>query len=146
LHIDVLATAPVGLAVMASSPLAALRSVTLSDTAGMRFIDFRSGFGNRTLADAEFARRQLVRQVQIETADMNDAAALVRNGLGVALLPRYLVEGDPGVTWIGISDASFELSVSLGTSRGRALSAAAARLAMMVRNDAALEADASDLS
>jgi DNA-binding transcriptional LysR family regulator len=145
LHIDVLATAPVGLAVMASSPLAALRSVKLSDTAGMRFIDFRSGFGNRTLADAEFARRQLVRQVQIETADMNDAAALVRNGLGVAFLPRYLVEEDPGVTWIEISDASFELSVSLGTPRGRSLSAAASRLAMMVRNDAALEAGASDL-
>jgi DNA-binding transcriptional LysR family regulator len=145
LVVDVLATAPVGLAVSTSSPLAALRVVDLADTAGMRFIDFRPGFGNRTLADAEFARRQLRREVQIETADMNDAAALVRNGLGVAFLPRYLVVDDPGVTWIEIGDAHFELNVSLGTSRQRPLSAAAARLAMMVRNEAAIETDKPDM-
>jgi DNA-binding transcriptional LysR family regulator len=145
LVVDVLATAPVGLAVMTSSPLAALGVVDLADTAGMRFIDFRPGFGNRTLADAEFARRQLLREVHIETADMNDAAALVRNGLGVAFLPRYLVVDDPGVTWIEIGDAHFELNVSLGTSRHRPLSAAAARLAMMVRNEAAIETDKPDM-
>jgi DNA-binding transcriptional LysR family regulator len=135
LQIDVLATAPVGLAVMASSPLAALHSIELADTAGMRFIDFRAGFGNRTLADAEFARQRLRREVLIETADMNDAAALVRNGLGVAFLPRYVVDADPLIAWVEISDAHFELSMSLGTPRDRPLSAAAARLAAQVRDE-----------
>ena len=67
---------------------------------------------------------------------MNDAAALVRNGLGVAFLPRYLIEDDPLISWIEISDANLELSISLGTSRSRPLSAAANRLAAQVHDEA----------
>jgi DNA-binding transcriptional LysR family regulator len=137
LQIEVLATAPVGLAVRASSPIAALTTMTLAETAAMRFIDFRPGFGNRTLTDKEFDRMQLRREVLVETADLIDAAALVRNGLGVAFLPQYLVEDDPLIRWIKISDANLELNVSLGTSRDRPLSAAATRLATQVRKEAA---------
>jgi DNA-binding transcriptional LysR family regulator len=136
LRIDVLATAPVGLAVRTSSPHAAPHSLTLAETAGMRFIDFRVGFGNRTLTDSEFTRLQLRRDILIETTDLNDAAALVRNGLGVAFLPRYLVEEDPLISWIEISDVALTLNVSLGTSRERPLSAAATRLATQARNSA----------
>jgi DNA-binding transcriptional LysR family regulator len=67
--------------------------------------------------------------VQIETSDTNDAAALVRSGLGAGFLPKYLADGDARVRWIEIEDAALELCVSVGTARGRTLSAAAARLA-----------------
>jgi DNA-binding transcriptional LysR family regulator len=137
LRIDPLATDPVGLAVKAASPLASLRQMRMEETAGLRFIDFRAGFGNRTLADSEFDRLRLTREVFVETADMNDAAALVRNGLGVAFLPRYVVENDPLISWIQLIDASLELSVGLGTNRSRPLSAAATRLATQVREKAA---------
>lgn len=136
LRIEVLARSLLGLAVAASDPLAGRRRILLADTAALRFVDFREGFANRTLVDAEFRRRGLRREVQIETSDMNDAAALVRNGLGVGFLPKYLVDGDARVGWIEIEDAAFEICVSVATARGRMLSAAASRLAVLARGEA----------
>ena len=136
LRIEVLARSLLGLAVAASDPLAGRRRILLADTAALRFVDFREGFANRTLVDAEFRRRGLRREVQIETSDMNDAAALVRNGLGVGFLPKYLVDGDARVDWVEIEDAAFEICVSVATARGRMLSAAASRLAVLARGEA----------
>jgi DNA-binding transcriptional LysR family regulator len=136
LRIEVLARSLLGLAVAASDPLAGRRCILLADTAALRFIDFHEGFANRTLVDAEFRRRGLRHEVQIETSDMNDAAALVRNGLGVGFLPKYLVDGDARVDWIEIEDAAFEICVSVATARGRMLSAAASRLAVLARGEA----------
>jgi DNA-binding transcriptional LysR family regulator len=136
LRIDVLASSPLGLAVAAGDPLAGRRRLRLADTAALRFVEFRPGFANRTLVDAEFRRRGLRRTVQIETSDMNDAAALVRSGLGVGFLPKYLADGDARVRWIEIEDAALELCVSVGTARGRTLSAAAARLAALAQGEA----------
>jgi DNA-binding transcriptional LysR family regulator len=136
LHVDVLATSSLGLGVAVGDPLAGRRSIRLADTAPLRFVDFREGFSNRTLVDVEFRRRGLWRDIQIETSDTNDTAALVRNGLGVAFLPRYLVEGDAGIHWLEIEDAALTMNVSVATARGRTLSAAAARLAALARTEA----------
>jgi DNA-binding transcriptional LysR family regulator len=137
LHLDLLATAPVDLVVAASSPYAGLDQVTLAETADMRFVDFRVGFGNRTVADAEFARRRLQREVVIETSDHRDAMALVRNGLGVAFLPRRDAEADPLLHCVELADADLDLHISLGTPRDRPLGAAATRLAARVLQQAA---------
>ncbi|MEV6638324.1 LysR family transcriptional regulator [Actinoplanes sp. NPDC051470] len=136
LHVDVLATTALGLGVAAGHPLAGRSSISLAEAATLRFVDFREGFGNRTLVDAEFRRRGLWRDIQIETSDTNDTAALVRNGLGVGFLPRYLITGDDGIHWIEIADATLEMSVSVATLRGRTLSAAASRLAELARDQA----------
>ncbi|RKR75166.1 LysR family transcriptional regulator [Frondihabitans australicus] len=136
LDISVLASSPVGLVVAAGDPLARRDRILLAETAGLRFVDFREGFGNRTVIDAELARRGLRRDVPIETSDINDLAALARNGLGAAFLPRYLVDGDPTLHWITVSDAAFEMPVSVATSRERPLSAAAGRLALLARDAA----------
>ncbi|AGL13640.1 LysR family transcriptional regulator [Actinoplanes sp. N902-109] len=136
LHVDVLATSVLGLAVAAGHPLAGRGRIALADTAALKFVDFRAGFANRTLVDAEFRQRGLWRDIQIETSDMNDTAALVRNGLGVGFLPKYLVEDDPGIHWIEVADAAFTMHVSVATARGRLRCAAAARLAALARAEA----------
>jgi DNA-binding transcriptional LysR family regulator len=137
LRIDSLATSRLGLAVSASDPLAGRASIPLADTVGLRFVDSGPGFANRALVDAEFRRRGLRRDVQIETADMHDSAALVRYGLCVGFLPQYLVEKDDQIRWIAVEDAEFVMHVSVGTARDRTLSAAAARLADMARAEQA---------
>lgn len=133
LRIDVLASSKLGLAVAAGHPLAGRDRITLAETAELRFVEFREGFANRTLVDAEFRRRGLWRDIQIETSDTIDTAALVRNGLGVGFIAKYLVEGDPSIHWIPLEDADFAMNVSIGTKKGRTLSAAAARLADLAR-------------
>jgi DNA-binding transcriptional LysR family regulator len=134
LDVDVLVASPVGLVVAVGDPLAERTRILLAETTPLRFVDFREGFGNRTVVDAELRRRGLRREVPIETSDINDLAALVRNRLGVAFLPRYLVEGDPGLHWIDLDDAEFSMPVSVATSRDRPVSAAAARLAALARS------------
>lgn len=131
LDVHVLASSTLGLGVAAQDPLAARTTIPLADTEGLRFVDFRAGFANRTLVDAEFRRRGLWRDIRIETSDTNDTAALVRNGLGVGFLPRYLVEGDDSIHLIEIEDATLEMNVSVATARDRTLSAAAKSLARM---------------
>ena len=137
LSIHVLATSPIGLAVAANDPLAGRTLIRLAETADLRFVDLPVGFANRTMLDSEYRRRGLRREVQIETSDLNDAAALVRNGLGVGFLPQYLVDDDAGIRWIKIEDAELEMQVSIGAPRGRGLSAAATRLAVLARSTAA---------
>jgi DNA-binding transcriptional LysR family regulator len=140
LQIDVLASSRLGLTVARDHPLADQEQILLADSAALRFVDFRSGFANRTLVDAEFRRRGLRRDVAIETSDTNDTAALVRNGLGAGFLPLYLVETDPTLHWIELEDAEFRMHVSVATARGRTLSAAAARLAELAREEAKFKA------
>jgi hypothetical protein len=53
----------------------------------------------------------------------------------VGFLPKCLVDGDAGLHWIEIEDAAFEICISVGTERGRVLSAAAARLAALARDE-----------
>ena len=133
LRIDVLASSPLGLAVPVGHPLAGRRDIQLADTAALRFVDFRAGFANRTLIDAEFRRRGLHRDVRLETSDTNDTAALVANGLGVGFLPRYLAEADDRLHWIALADADLRMPVSVATARDRVISAAASRLAEAAR-------------
>lgn len=136
LRIDVLARTRLGLAVAADDPLAGHPRIRLADTAALRFVDSRAGFANRTLIDAEFRRHGLRREVHIETSDMNDTAAMVRNGLGVAYLPEYLVKDDTQMHWIEIEDATLNMSISVGTSPDRTVNAAASRLAAVARSQA----------
>jgi DNA-binding transcriptional LysR family regulator len=133
LEISVLAGSPLVLGVATDHPLATRSSMKLAEMTGLRFVDFRKGFANRNLVDAEFQRRGLHREVQIESSDTSDTAALVRNGLGAGFLPRYLVENDPGVHSIDVEDAVFQMHVSVATARGRTLAAAATRLAELAR-------------
>ena len=114
-------------------PLADATSVTMADLADETFIDFPHGWGNRALTDRAFAEAGIVRHVPFEAADAETALGLVRNRLGVTLLPRTGSEQD-GVSVIDIQDADLSLPVALATPSDRAPSAATtALIAAIVR-------------
>jgi DNA-binding transcriptional LysR family regulator len=128
LRIKVLARSPLSLAVPNDHPLGTTALVRLTDVTGLRYIDVPDGYGTRTRVDREFRSRGIWRDVHIQTSDMTDAAALIRHGLGVGFLPKYVVDADPGLQWIEIEDLSVDMVVSVATARGRELSAAAQRI------------------
>jgi DNA-binding transcriptional LysR family regulator len=66
--------------------LAGARSVTIHDLAAFPFIDFPPGYGLRTETDLGFAG--VTRQVAFEVTRVEQITQLVRNDLGVALLPE----------------------------------------------------------
>ncbi|HEX3804277.1 MAG TPA: LysR family transcriptional regulator [Solirubrobacteraceae bacterium] len=71
------------------------RSVKLEQLAETSFVDFPIGWGIRTVVDQAFAQLGLQRRIGIEVADVTTFLQLVREGLGVALLPDSLMTADP---------------------------------------------------
>ncbi|MET0701484.1 MAG: LysR substrate-binding domain-containing protein [Mycobacterium sp.] len=76
--------------------------VVLVDLAAMPFVDFPPGWPNRMSTDELFERGGVERDVAIEVADTVTALDLVRGGLGVAFLPRRLVEGRTDVRTVAV--------------------------------------------
>jgi DNA-binding transcriptional LysR family regulator len=68
--------------------------VELSGLAEMSFVDFPAGWAVRAAVDQAFAAAGVSRRVTIEVADVNTCLQLVGAGLGVALLPRSLLQRD----------------------------------------------------
>jgi DNA-binding transcriptional LysR family regulator len=71
--------------------------VELSELAEATFVDFPAGWGVRAAVDHAFAAASVNRRVTIEVADVGTCLQLLRAGLGVALLPRSLLQGDDGL-------------------------------------------------
>lgn len=76
--------------------------VTYAELAAVPFIDFPPGWPNRISTDEVFEHAGVDRDVVIEVADTVTALDLVRGGLGVAFLPRRLVEGRNDVRIIAV--------------------------------------------
>jgi DNA-binding transcriptional LysR family regulator len=75
----------------------------------------------------------LERQVPLEVADFTSAAALVRNGLGIAFLPASVVAMTPGLPAIEVA-GPLNWRISVATPAHRRVSAASrAFLAELVR-------------
>jgi DNA-binding transcriptional LysR family regulator len=68
--------------------------VQLSTLAESSFVDFPAGWGVRSAVDQAFAAAGIHRRPTIEVADVGTCLQLLRAGLGVALLPPSLLEGD----------------------------------------------------
>jgi DNA-binding transcriptional LysR family regulator len=66
----------------------------LSALAEATFVDFPAGWGVRAAVDHAFAAAGVNRRVTIEVADVGTCLQLLRAGLGVALLPRSLLQAD----------------------------------------------------
>ena len=85
------------------------RPIALRELADESFVDFPTGWSVRTLVDRAFAALDLHRQVTIEVADVPACKQLIREGLGVALLPESIIAADsaglqtrdvvPSVSW-----------------------------------------------
>lgn len=83
-----LTSTPVGCDVLASVP----------------FIDFPPTWSIRVSTDQLFARHDLVRDVTVEVVDPHVALDLVRAGLGVAFLPRSVVEDASDVRVVALDE------------------------------------------
>jgi DNA-binding transcriptional LysR family regulator len=114
-----LLTLPITVLLRSDHPLADRSAVALADLADEQFIDFPVGFGNRLIVDSAFARLGLKRSVSVEVTDVTHAAAYVRHGLGVSLVPRWpaTVSGTDVRSIVVQPDLPWVLSVGVSTAR-----------------------------
>jgi DNA-binding transcriptional LysR family regulator len=100
------------------------KPIDLRELAGESFVDFPPGWIVRTLVDRAFAALDLHRRVSIEVADAPACKQLIREGLGVALLPESIIAaGSAGLQTRDVVPA-ISLEVSLVVRAGVDLSPA----------------------
>jgi DNA-binding transcriptional LysR family regulator len=120
------------LVVAADHPLAGQDHVSLEELDGQTFIDFPVGYGNRAVVDRAFAAARLTRRIAVEIANIADAADYVHHGLGIALLPHFIIADRDDLARITVTGADLKWPVSLAVPARRAPSAAARALMAMV--------------
>ncbi|MTD15362.1 LysR family transcriptional regulator [Nakamurella sp. YIM 132087] len=135
-----LASAPIDLAVPAEHRLADRDTVTLADLDDADFIDSPIGYGNRAVVDRAFATAGLRRRVTIEIPDIATGVEYVRHGLGIALLPRFVLPRftqpgsgvDAGVRTIRVTGAELDWPLSVAVPADRAPGAAVTALLELI--------------
>jgi DNA-binding transcriptional LysR family regulator len=120
-----LASAPLVLVVPGDHRLAGRRSVPLAELAEEPFVDFPLGYGNRAVVDRAFDAASLRRHVVLEVTDVGTGADFVRHGLGVAILPRFVVPDASDLSMLTIDDTDLVWPMAVAWSATRAPSAAA---------------------
>ena len=123
-----LASSIMNLAVPLDHPLAGRDTVAIEELAGLGFIDVPTGYGNRDVADRAFAVAGVRRHVTIELTDIGTSADYVRHGLGVALLPEFILEGADEVSVMPVTGADLRWPLSLAVPGDRPPGAAARAL------------------
>ena len=127
-----LASSQMDLVLPLGHPLAERSALTLALLADLDFIDSPSGYGNRAVADRAFEAAGLQRRVIIEITDISTGVDYVRNGLGVALLPQFVLEEPADVHVRSVSGADLQWPLSVATPIDRTRSAAARALLEMI--------------
>lgn len=130
--LDELACSVMDLVVPDDHPLAVRSEVPIGDLAGLDFIDSPVGYGNRAVADRAFAAAVVPRRVTLEMSDIFTGVDYVRHGLGVALLPSYILAGAQGVSTLKVTGADLRWPLGLARPSGRAPTAAARALIAVV--------------
>lgn len=113
-------------------PLASRAAAAFADLAEAELLALRPGSGLRTIADAYFAAHGVVMAPVIEVTELATLRALVRDGVGVALIPDTPAE--PGIVAVPLADEA-ERVVGLARNRLRAQPAAAEQFARFVREE-----------
>jgi DNA-binding transcriptional LysR family regulator len=126
-----LASEPVLLGCRPDHRLARRDSVPVSELASEPFVDFMPGWGTRTAADHLFALAGVERPIGIEVSDGSIHAALVRAGLGLAILPRSMID-DAGLVGVPLEPAT-TFSVAFVVPADRRLSPVTRAFAELVR-------------
>lgn len=132
-----LASSVLDLVVPVGHPLAERDSVPLAELAGLDFVDSPAGYGNRAVVDRAFAAASLARRVAVEITDIGTGVDFVRNGLGVALLPRFILGDAPEVVTLTVDDADLEWPLSLAAAADRRPGAAARAMVALAREQVA---------
>ncbi|WP_017627612.1 LysR family transcriptional regulator [Nocardiopsis chromatogenes] len=86
-------------------PLAGRGRVGLREVAAEVFIDFPAGSAGRAQSDQAFAAAGLHREVAFEVSGADMMVRLVREGVGVGMLPEPFVPGLEGLAAVAVSDA-----------------------------------------
>ncbi|MDN4616292.1 LysR family transcriptional regulator [Leifsonia sp. F6_8S_P_1B] len=123
------------LGVPVGHPLADRASVTVADLDTVELVALRPGSGLRHIADAYFSAHGVVLDPVIEVTELATLRALVRDGVGVALIPD--APADPGIVAVPLADEASRI-VGLARNRTRSESAAAAQFARFVREEYAV--------
>ena len=128
IEFTVLAEEPIALACRPDHALAGRAAVDLAELAEEAFIDTPAGWGTRMANDRAFAQAGVRRTVALEVDDVPDLLAMVRAGLGVALIPPSLAgEGDE-IRFLPIRRFVPRFQISVATPAVRRPSAAARAL------------------
>jgi DNA-binding transcriptional LysR family regulator len=117
LAVTTLASEPVLLACLPDHPLAGRAAVSVSEVADAPFVDFTPGWGTRTVADQLFAQAGIERTIGIEVSDGSIHTALVRAGLGLAILPKSMA-AEAGLTGVPLRPAiTFSMAFIVASDR-----------------------------
>lgn len=130
--LDELSHSVMDLVVPVDHPLAARDEVSIGDLAGLDFIDSPLGYGNRAVADRAFAANAVPRRVTVEMSDIFTGVDFVRHGLGVVLLPDYVIGAAQDVKTLTVTGADLRWPLGLAWPAGRRPSAATRALIAVV--------------
>lgn len=120
------------LIVPAGHRLADAAEVTIHDLEGEWMIDFPHGYGNRAVVDRAMADAGVQRHVAIEVTDIANAADFVREGLGLTLLPEFVIRNRSGLVLRRVTGADMEWPLGVVTSASRPPSAAVRSLVALI--------------
>lgn len=112
--------------------LAGRRRVLITELADEAFVEFPAGYGNRVVADRAFAAAGLTRRIAVEITNIAEGADYVRHGLGIALLPRFIIPRRRDLARITVTGADLRWPMSLAVPAARTPSAAARALITMI--------------
>jgi DNA-binding transcriptional LysR family regulator len=132
LSIRILAAEPIVAVLPPGHRLAGRRDLALADLADEPFVDSPPGYGNRAEVDRGFAAAGLGRRVALEVADIATVVQYVRNGLGVALIPRFAVGPGDGVRVLPVAGADLRWTFGVATGSARRPTAAVRALLDLV--------------
>jgi DNA-binding transcriptional LysR family regulator len=113
-------------------PLAGRKRVPIAELDGETFIDFPGGYGNRVVVDRAFATAGLGRRVAVEITNVADGADYVRHGLGIALLPQFIIADRDDLVRLTVTEADLRWPMGLAVPAARSPSAAARALLGMI--------------
>jgi DNA-binding transcriptional LysR family regulator len=129
-----LATDTLALVVPRHHRLAGREAIPIAELDGESFVDFPAGFGNRTVADRAFAQAGLTRRIVVEINNIADSADYVRHGLGIALLPHFIIPDRDDLARLTVTGADLTWPMSLAIPSACAPSAAARALLAMIES------------
>jgi DNA-binding transcriptional LysR family regulator len=127
-----LADEPMVMACALDHRLAGRDRIALRDLKDETFVEFPLDWGVRIAADRAYAAAGISRRIAFELNDVSTLLDLVANGLGIALVPRWVATNQRPVAIVPLRGRAPRWQVSVVTRRGGATSAAGRALSEMI--------------
>ncbi len=106
-------------------PLASRDSIGPQELASADVVTMLRGFSLRGVLDEQFARWGVRPEVRIEVSDVMTMARCLAAGLGVGLVPDYVVGATPELVRLAVDTTETRWAAALASKRGRRRSSAA---------------------